>query len=81
MKKWLLLFLIVGLLILGSRSIEGFDCGATGDQRCEYLEDMVKYLKIVVQMQNERQRMYPLASGFGSPPQTFSSPRLTALEK
>lgn len=46
--------------------------------REKYLEDMVKYLLIVVNMTNARQDVYKLSNGYA---QTFSSPRLTALEK
>lgn len=46
--------------------------------REKYLEDMVKYLLIVVNMTNARQEKYKLENGYA---QTFSSPRLDALEK
>jgi hypothetical protein len=46
--------------------------------REKYLEDMVKYLLIVVNMTNARQEKYKLENGYA---QTFSSPRLDALER
>jgi len=83
--KWHLLFVLLLVVVVvvsfGSRLSEGFDTNASDSGRCRYLEDMVKYLKLVVQMQQEREKVYPLTSGFGSPPVTFTSPRLTALEK
>jgi len=49
-----------------------------GGSREAYLEDMVKYLLIVINMTNARQEKYKLENGYA---QTFSSPRLDALEK
>jgi hypothetical protein len=52
--------------------------GAVGSTREQYLSDMVKYLLIVINMMNARQELYKLQNGYA---QTFSSPRLDALEK
>ena len=46
--------------------------------REKYLEDMVRYLLIVINMTNARQQLYKLENGYA---QTFSYPRLDALEK
>ena len=81
MKRELLLTAIVLLglwWLVSGRTIQGFE--GTPDQRCKYLEDMVKYLTIVIRMQNARRELY-FPVGFGSPPQSFTSPKLTALEK
>ena len=46
--------------------------------REQYLEDMVKYLTIIVSMHSAQKELYKLSNGYA---QTFSSPRLDALEK
>lgn len=76
----IIITIVIVLVIFNHRyGIEKFE--GTEAQKSQYLEDMVKYLKIVVEMHAEREKVYPLSSGFGSPPTTFSSQRLTALEK
>lgn len=79
--------LLIGILLFRwwrqtflRRRRERFEGDATADQKCKYLEDMVKYLKLVIRMQEARKELY-LPTGFGSPPTTFTSPKLTALEK
>lgn len=80
-RTWIvpaLVALFLAVVVVMLPRVERFE--GTDEQRCRYLEDMVKYLKIVVRMQQARRDLfYP--TGFGSPPQTFSSPELTALEK
>lgn len=64
----------------GSVGWNGQEATPTGNpaSRETYLTDMVKYLLLVINMTNARQQLYKLENGYA---QTFSSPRLDALEK
>jgi len=82
----ILISLCLGVLFfLIVPTAESFDSPKTEENtetvattREQYLEDMVKYLTIVVSMHSAQKELYKLSSGFA---QTFSSPRLDALEK
>jgi L-aminopeptidase/D-esterase-like protein len=62
----------------GTTNVDASPIGVGSGNREKYLEDMVKYLLIVVNMTNARQEKYKLENGYA---QVFNSPRLDALEK
>lgn len=79
------LFFVLFLIMIGP--VETFDdtnaptstpTPSSPMTREQYLEDMVKYLTIVVNINSARDEVYRLSTGYA---QTFSSPRLDALEK
>ncbi len=77
------LIILIGLILLScllllKRIKEHFDASTTASSREQYLEDMVKYLTIIVTINSAQKELYKLDNGFA---QTFSSPRLDALEK
>lgn len=68
-------FLVI-LLLAWKRPKESFQ--ASPDKRTQYLEDMVKYLKVVTAIHGARDDLYRWEYGYGK---AMSSPRLDALEK
>jgi hypothetical protein len=82
MSKWQPLGIIfvvtvfVAFVVLTVGVRETFEGDAP--QRAKYLEDMVKYLYIVVKMHSAQREVYRLSNGYAM---SFTSPKLTALEK
>ena len=74
------LMVLMGLAVfLFAYQVEAFEGGSpTAEKRCKYLEDMVRYLTVIVQKHAAQREVYKLTNGYA---QTFGSPRLDALER